>query len=244
MKVKDKRDEIEWNSPISEGAPRLQPDYTVNKIFSSDEEKVLSNYFETMANLHHDLNPKCAKKLTYGLALANKNLEKEEKLKGARKSSLNRNSSITRQLDDTLKPCKIQKKKKKLSESSSSADDNIEQLTDSDDINIFPESEVENDFLKNDLSTITTDSFVLVKFPTKKTIKYYIGRIIHKISSEEFNITFLRRQGSNFVFPNVPDISAVTAHDIILHLMQPEKIGGTSRTANLSSFLVDLYDVN
>ncbi|KAL3277304.1 hypothetical protein HHI36_012655, partial [Cryptolaemus montrouzieri] len=130
------------------------------------------------------------------------NLE-EAKLKEARKSSLNRNSSVKRQLDDTLKPCKIQKKKKKLSESSSSADDNIEQLTDSYDINIFPELEDENDFLMNDLSTITTDSFVSVRFPTKKTIKYYIGRIIHKISSEEFNITFLRCQGRNSVFPDV-----------------------------------------
>ncbi|KAL3290373.1 hypothetical protein HHI36_023715 [Cryptolaemus montrouzieri] len=96
------------------------------------------------------------------------NLEEEEKLKEARKSSFHRNSRVKRQLDDTLKPCKIQEKKKKLSESNSSADDNIGQLTDSDDINIFPESEDENDFLMNDLSTITTDSFVLVKFPTKK----------------------------------------------------------------------------
>ncbi|KAL3286116.1 hypothetical protein HHI36_000629 [Cryptolaemus montrouzieri] len=85
------------------------------------------------------------------------NLEEEEKLKEARRSSMNRNSSVKRQLDDTLKPCKIQKKKK-LSESSSYADDNIEQLTDSDDINIFPESEDENNFLMNDLSTITTNS--------------------------------------------------------------------------------------
>ncbi|KAL3265996.1 hypothetical protein HHI36_010185 [Cryptolaemus montrouzieri] len=71
------------------------------------------------------------------------NLE-EEKLKEARKFSMNRYSSVKRQLDDTLKPCKIQKKKKELSESSSSAV-NIEQLTDSDDENIFPELEDEND---------------------------------------------------------------------------------------------------
>ncbi|KAL3284358.1 hypothetical protein HHI36_018522 [Cryptolaemus montrouzieri] len=70
MRVKDERDEIDWNSPILEGAPRLYPNYTVNKIFSSDEEEVLSNYFKTMANLHHGLNPKCARKLAYDLALA------------------------------------------------------------------------------------------------------------------------------------------------------------------------------
>ncbi|KAL3276409.1 hypothetical protein HHI36_011793 [Cryptolaemus montrouzieri] len=109
---------------------------------------------------------------------------------------------------------------------------------------MFPESEDENYFLMNDLSTITTGSFVLVKFPTKKTIKYYIRRILHKISSEESNITFVRHQGSNFVFPDAPDISAVPVHDIILHLMQPERIGGTSRTANLFSYPVDLSMYN
>ncbi|KAL3286416.1 hypothetical protein HHI36_000924 [Cryptolaemus montrouzieri] len=99
-----------------------------------------------MANLHHGLNPKCARKLAYDLALAEQvtankenkkfqrkkkksviqintpvleNLEEEETLKEVKKSGLNRNSSDKSQLDDTLKPCKIQKKKNKLSESNS-----------------------------------------------------------------------------------------------------------------------------
>ncbi|KAL3279703.1 hypothetical protein HHI36_017209 [Cryptolaemus montrouzieri] len=71
LKVKGKRDEIDWNSPILEAAPRLQLDCTVNKIFSSDEEEVVSNNFQTTVNLLHDLNPKCAIKLAYDLAFAN-----------------------------------------------------------------------------------------------------------------------------------------------------------------------------
>ncbi|KAL3276608.1 hypothetical protein HHI36_011980 [Cryptolaemus montrouzieri] len=65
MKVKDKRDEIDWKSPILEGASRLQQNYTVNKISSPDEKD-----FQTTANLHHGLNPKYARKLAYDLALA------------------------------------------------------------------------------------------------------------------------------------------------------------------------------
>ncbi|KAL3275207.1 hypothetical protein HHI36_019976, partial [Cryptolaemus montrouzieri] len=50
---------------------KITTNYTVNKIFTLDEEKVVSNYFQTMANLHHGLNAKCAIKLAYDLALAN-----------------------------------------------------------------------------------------------------------------------------------------------------------------------------
>ncbi|KAL3265524.1 hypothetical protein HHI36_009728 [Cryptolaemus montrouzieri] len=93
------------------------------------------------------------------------NLEEEEKLKEPRKSSLNRNSSVKRQLDDSLKPFQIFKRRRR---SFRQADDHFKQLTDSDDINLFPDSQDQNDFLMNDLSTITTGSFVVVKFPTKK----------------------------------------------------------------------------
>lgn len=173
-------------------------------------------------------------------------LEEGEKLKEARKSGLTKNLGVKRNLAESLKPSTKPQKKRKLSESSSSNDESIEHLTDSEDIDIFAQSEEEDNLLMNDLSTITEDSFVLVKFLTKKTVKYYVGRILNKLDNEEFNITFLRRHGSNFIYPNVPDISTVPAHDIILHLMQPEKLGGTSRTANLFSFPVDLssYNVN
>lgn len=175
-------------------------------------------------------------------------LEEEEKLKEARKSSLNKNLGAKRSLGDSLnlKPCTKPQKKRKLPESSSSDDESIEHLTDSEDIDIFAQSDEEDNHPMNDLSTITEGSFVLVKFPTKKTVKYYVGRILTKLNDEEFDITFFRRHGSNFISPNVPDISTVLAHDIVLHLMQPEKVGGTSRTANLFSFPVDLssYNVN
>lgn len=36
-----------------------------------EEEDVLSDYFPTMAKLHHVTNPKCARKLAYDLAMTN-----------------------------------------------------------------------------------------------------------------------------------------------------------------------------
>lgn len=70
-KCNEKEDEINWNSPFLEGAPRLTPNYSVNQIFSSEEEDILSEFFPTMTKLHHGMNPKCARKLAYDLAIAN-----------------------------------------------------------------------------------------------------------------------------------------------------------------------------
>lgn len=56
-KCKEKEEAIDWNSPILEGAPRLTPNYHINQIFSSEEEDVLSDYFQTMTKLHHGLDP-------------------------------------------------------------------------------------------------------------------------------------------------------------------------------------------
>ena len=70
-KCNDKADQIDWNSPFLEGAPRLTPNYSINQIFSCQEEDVLSEYFQTMSKLHHGMTPKCARKLAYDLAVAN-----------------------------------------------------------------------------------------------------------------------------------------------------------------------------
>lgn len=71
-KCQDHQQEIDWNSDILEGAPRLTPNYTVNQIFTNEEENQLSNYLKTMTKLHHGLNPSSARKLAFDLAGANK----------------------------------------------------------------------------------------------------------------------------------------------------------------------------
>lgn len=71
-KCQEKEEAIDWNSPILEGAPRLTPNYRINQVFSCEEEDILSDYFQTMTKLHHGMDPKCARKLAYDLAVINK----------------------------------------------------------------------------------------------------------------------------------------------------------------------------
>lgn len=71
-KCRNSTETINWSSPILEGCPRMTPNYSVNKIFSTEEERNLCVYLKTMANLHHGLTPKNCRKLGYDLAVANK----------------------------------------------------------------------------------------------------------------------------------------------------------------------------
>ncbi|KAK4886484.1 hypothetical protein RN001_002755 [Aquatica leii] len=141
-------------------------------------------------------------------------------------------------------------KKPKLREivdvSSSEEDDmNISDLTDSNDVDWCKKID---DIVKDskDLSDISAQSFVLVKFPTKKTCKYYVGKVLKKISNQEYKINFLRKQGNAFVFPIVEDASIVLVKDIELHLPDPNLSGGTARTSTTYRFAIDmsLYNVN
>lgn len=59
---------IDFDSENLEGAPRLTPNYEVNKIFTEMEENTLCNYLKQMANLHHGLNPKQIRSFAYDLA--------------------------------------------------------------------------------------------------------------------------------------------------------------------------------
>ncbi|KAK4887300.1 hypothetical protein RN001_003571, partial [Aquatica leii] len=141
-------------------------------------------------------------------------------------------------------------KKPKLREivdvSSSEEDDmNLSDLTDSDDVDWCEEID---DIVKDsqDLSDISAQSFVLVKFPTKKTCKYYVGKVLKKISNQEYEINFLRKQGNAFVFPTVEDANIVLLKDIELRLPDPNLSGGTARTRTTYRFAIDLslYNVN
>ncbi|KAG5862092.1 hypothetical protein JTB14_012472 [Gonioctena quinquepunctata] len=71
-KCERNRDSIDWNADIPSGAPRMCPNYSVNAIFTREEEAQLGNYLQTMTNLHHGLNPRTARKLAFDLAVANK----------------------------------------------------------------------------------------------------------------------------------------------------------------------------
>lgn len=80
-----------------------------------------------------------------------------------------------------------------------------------------------------------TDNFVLVRFPTKNTLKFYVGKVI-SVHEDTVKVNFLRRKGmqSNFCFPLVPDINEVDLKDAKKLPMPTSK--GTVRTSGIFSF--------
>lgn len=97
----------------------------------------------------------------------------------------------------------------------------------------------------NQLDDIKINSFILIKFCTKKSEKYYVAQVtnIHS-QEEEFTVSYLRNKKNKFVFPLVPDISTVSKDDIELVLPDPSNTGGTIRMANSFSFHIDLSGYN
>lgn len=64
-----------------------------------------------------------------------------------------------------------------------------------------------------ELAAPRVQEFVLVKFCTKKAIKYYIGQVVQQ-DQESFCIKYLRKKNDVFIFPEVEDTSWVTMADI------------------------------
>lgn len=109
-----------------------------------------------------------------------------------------------------------------------------------DDIPSLPDSSGGSDFLSQDDliddKDPEPDDFVLVKFPTKKTVKFYVGKVL-SLKGNTLEVNFLRRKGlvgSCFTFPIVEDISEVDRTDV-QKLPQPS-VSGTARTADIIKF--------
>lgn len=95
---------------------------------------------------------------------------------------------------------------------------------------------------------IKDGSFVLVRFPKKKSIIYYVGKVESHYSKTEFKISYLRKKSGyswTFVFPNVKDIYTVYITDVemILPETKPPTFC-TSRTSKLFTFSVFFSNFN
>lgn len=93
--------------------------------------------------------------------------------------------------------------------------------------------------LLHDFDVVSKDDFVVVKFPTKTQIVYYVGIIEERHGFSDFDVNFLRRKGDKFHYPDVADISSVTRDDIIAVLPAPRKTGGTERARRYFHFDVN-----
>ncbi|KAK9736952.1 hypothetical protein QE152_g11148 [Popillia japonica] len=134
--------------------------------------------------------------------------------------------------------------------SSSDSESSVESLSlvDSDEVDIVGEP-----LDINEPTEITVGTFILVKFPTKKQIKFCAGRIKFcagrvtqaDFVNKEYFTTFLRKRGANkFSFPDVPDESVVTDEDVVMILPSPVSAGGTARVQRHFQFSVDLSRFN
>lgn len=82
--------------------------------------------------------------------------------------------------------------------------------------------------------------YVLVEFATKKTLVFYVGKVLEgNVNTEEYYINFLRiksRDVEQFIEPQIKDAAYVKEQDIKYILPKPEENGGTMRQQSFFKF--------
>lgn len=100
-------------------------------------------------------------------------------------------------------------------------------------------TELEDHDFDFEANKINVGDFLLVKFCTKTNLVHYVGRV-EKELDDGYEIHFLRKRGSGFIFPNVPDIATIQQQDVVLKLPSPFKSGASGRLFSVMYFDVDL----
>lgn len=79
---------------------------------------------------------------------------------------------------------------------------------------------------------------MLVKFAQKGRYSdvFYIGEVIDIYDQRDFDLKFLRKFNTRFVFPLIEDISQISRKDIICTLKKPKISPGTTRTSSFYLF--------
>lgn len=129
--------------------------------------------------------------------------------------------------------------KEKEDESDSNDDGHEIQLCDTSD------DDLEDNQEDPDLSDVTINSFVLVKYASGDghVDHYYAGQVVALPNETQVKTKFLRcntKGNATFRFPEKEDIATHDKDEIVLILPTPVATGGTSRCANCLKFLIDL----
>ena len=91
------------------------------------------------------------------------------------------------------------------------------------------------------IGDLNVSSYVLVTVRGKKSVKHFVAVIDEVCKSDgTIAVSFLTRQGSNFISPGEKDIATVDISDVVMILPPPSVIGGTSRTCKQLYFDIDL----
>lgn len=109
----------------------------------------------------------------------------------------------------------------------------------------IPDSKSSDDDIseKTKEKDLKISGYVLVRFATKKQIKFYVGQV-KEILEDEIVVLFLRRKNDKFVFPTVEDKASVDKSDITVILSDPLITGATARTNSAFKFNFDFSTYN
>ncbi len=141
---------------------------------------------------------------------------------------------------------KIQKKHPivQLLDESSDGESDVEALCDDSSGSDVSEIEERQVILQPSFADLNIDDHILVKFATKCTISYYVGRVVSiDEQNDDVETTFMRRQKTakcervqlQFCFPETPDKSTHDLQDVVMKLPVPTA-GQTKRSAKLYDF--------
>lgn len=87
----------------------------------------------------------------------------------------------------------------------------------------YPEEEIVETMQKNTIE-VSVNQFVLVKFSTEKSTRYFIGKVLAKLSVSCFKIKFLRHRGKGiFIWPPVEDVSTMYTTDLEMVVPNPKE---------------------
>lgn len=95
------------------------------------------------------------------------------------------------------------------------------------------------------MPNIKIGDFLLVKYCTKKTQKYYIGEVEEMVDGK-YLINFFRKKGTGFILPQVPYKDLIEFEQVELKLPKPKSSETTARSSSIKRFQVDFraYNVN
>lgn len=188
------------------------------------------------------IRPKTNKRKKKYSAILTETPEKE-KLESEQKERENRKRQIGQNQTERKKRKQQKSHIRKVFADETSESGNDETLCQESDDSPMEEDEQEN--IDYDTSNLVENDFVLVRFATKKTIKYFVGQISSKISDYEFFVNFLKMApGQRFIFPDKEDTSSISPKDIILRLPPPIKKAGTSRSNSFYKFCINFENYN
>ena len=102
--------------------------------------------------------------------------------------------------------------KRQLLMSSSSSEDDNDECEKSRNSPFCSSESSKGDKSKNE---VNEPDFVVVKFPKKKTLVHYVGNVVRVMQPAiQYEIKFLRRRGTAFIYPQKEDKAVVAFKDI------------------------------